>query len=163
MIDFFWKLLDTSDYPPRWSCGRWSAGLGWLHIGSDLAIFGAYAAIPILLIYFVRRRGDLPFGPVFWLFAAFILACGSVHLVEATLFWQPWYRLSGLVKLLTAVASWATVIALVPVLPRALDLPSLVRANERLKKEIQERRRGEEELQKAREDLERRVQERTEE
>jgi PAS domain S-box-containing protein len=143
MIDFFWKLLDTSDYPPRWYCGRWSAGLGWLHIGSDLAIFGAYAAIPIVLVYFARRRGDVPFLLIFWLFAAFILACGTAHLVEATLFWYPWYRLSGLVKVLTAVASWATVIALVPVLPRALDLPSLLKVNEQLKKEIQERRRGE--------------------
>jgi signal transduction histidine kinase len=163
MIDFFQKLLDTSDYTARWSCGRWSSELGWLHIGSDLAIFGAYAAIPVLLVYFVRRRADMPFLPIFWLFAAFILACGTVHLVEASLFWQPWYRLSGLVKLLTAVASWATVIALVPVLPRALELPSLRKVNEQLRREIAERQHGEDALRQAREELEQRVQERTEE
>ena len=70
MIEFFFKLLDTSDYPPRWHCGDWSMEHGWLHILSDLAIFGAYAALPVALVYFVRRRNDVPFLPIFWLFAA---------------------------------------------------------------------------------------------
>ena len=39
MIDFFARLFDTNDFPARWSCGRWEASHGWLHIGSDIAIF----------------------------------------------------------------------------------------------------------------------------
>jgi len=127
MKEFLQKLFDTTGFPARWKCGVWSAELGWMHILSDLAIFGAYAAIPVSLIYFVRRRQDVPFPPIFWLFAAFIFACGFGHLVEATIFWHPWYRFSGAVKLFTAVVSWLTVGALIKVLPKALTLPGLVK------------------------------------
>ena len=35
---------------------------------SDFFIWAAYVAIPVVLIYFVRRRRDVPFPLVFWLF-----------------------------------------------------------------------------------------------
>ncbi len=118
-------LLDTSDFPPRWHCGNWTDVHGWVHITSDLAIFGAYMAIPVVLGYFIRKRPDVPFLPVFWLFAAFILACGTTHLLEAVIFWHPVYRFAGLVKFVTAVVSWVTVIALVPTIQRALAMKSI--------------------------------------
>ena len=143
MIDFFSKLFDTSDFPPRWSCGNWSERLGWLHIVSDVATWGAYTAIPIVLIYFVRQRKDTPFTRLFWLFAVFILACGTVHLVEAIIFWYPVYRISGLVKLVTAIASWATVVALIRLAPSVLHYPSLAATNRLLSREIEQRRQTE--------------------
>src|SRR5205814_447878 len=82
--------------------------LGWLHITSDLAIWLAYLAIPVVLALFVRRRRDVPFPRVFWLFGLFILSCGTTHLIEAVIFYEPVYRLAGVVKLVTAVVSWAT-------------------------------------------------------
>jgi two-component sensor histidine kinase len=115
-------LFDTTGFPARWFCGRWTPLHGWLHIGADLAVFAAYAAIPLALVYFVRRRRDAPFLPIFWLFAAFILACGFGHLVDATVFWHAHYRLLTGVKLLTGAVSWLTVFALVRVLPKALTL-----------------------------------------
>jgi signal transduction histidine kinase/ActR/RegA family two-component response regulator len=142
---FLTNLFDTTGFTPRWECGAWSDTHGWLHILSDTAIFGAYFAIPLVLVYFVSRRKDVPFMPVFWLFALFILSCGIGHLIEATLFWHPWYRLSGLVKLITAVVSWATVIALIPLVPKALALPGLARMNAQLKEEIARRERAERE------------------
>jgi|GEM_PF-6939558 len=145
MPAFLNLLFDTRDFPPRWYCGNWSSLHGWVHILADLAIFGAYFAIPLVLIYFVLRRRDVPFLPVFWLFAAFILSCGIGHLVEATLFWQPWYRLSATAKVITAVVSWATVFALIPLVPRALALPGLAIVNEQLRQEIARRERAEEE------------------
>lgn len=126
-------LLSTSDFPARWYCGNWSALHGWVHVVSDVAIFGAYFAIPVALIHFARRRRDVPFLPVFWLFGAFILLCGLGHLIEATIFWQPWYRLSAVVKAATALVSWATVAALVPIVPRALEMPGLAQMNEQLR------------------------------
>ncbi len=146
MIEFFQKLFDTSDYPARWYCGNWSAGEGWLHIISDVATFGAYVAIPCILIWFVRKRQDTVFPKVFWLFAAFIFACGSVHLTEAVIFWHPVYRFSGLMKCFTAIASWATVIAVVRIAPDALRLPSLMALNEQLQTEVNERKKVEERL-----------------
>ena len=96
MLAFFMKLFDTSGFPPRWYCGEtWfdEPMVGWMHIVSDVAIFAAYTAIPLLLVYFIHRKKTGVFLPVFWLFAVFILACGCVHLIEATIFWHPWYRL----------------------------------------------------------------------
>src|SRR5579871_3065145 len=140
MFDFLAKLFDTSDFPARWHCGHWTAAHGWLHILSDLGVWSAYVAIPCVLGYFVLRRKDIPFRTIFWLFGAFILACGTTHLMEAIIFWWPAYRLAGVIKLFTAVVSWATVIALVPIVPRALAM----RSPEELEREIAERKRAEE-------------------
>ncbi|CAN5380234.1 hypothetical protein BH11PLA2_BH11PLA2_44990 [soil metagenome] len=129
------QLFDTSDFPARWNCGRWTASHGWLHILSDLGIWSAYLAIPMVLAFFLLRRRDLPFRKVFLLFVLFILACGTTHLIEAIIFWWPAYRLAGVVKLFTAVISWTTVIALIPILPRALSMRSV----EDCEREIAER------------------------
>ncbi len=153
MNDYFVKLLDTSDFPPRWYCGNWSDFLGWLHVGSDIAIFAAYFAIPAVLVYFARKRSDFPFTRLFWLFGAFIFACGTVHLVEAVIFWHPLYRVSGLVKLVTAIISWTTVIALAGVIPKAIHLPTLAANNERLEREITERLKTETDLRAAQKEL----------
>ena len=143
MARFFAELFDTSDFPARWHCGNWSDLHGWLHISSDVAIFAAYAAIPFTLVYFLKKRTDIPFPPVFWLFAAFIAACGLGHLLDATIFWHPWYRLAGAVKVLTALASWMTVVALIKVTPQAITLPGLARVNERLAQEVSDRKEAE--------------------
>lgn len=154
-LGFVDHLLDTEGFPARWECGAgWTPLHGWLHITSDIAIFAAYAAIPIVLVYFVTRRKDIPFPPVFWLFALFILSCGIGHLIESTIFWHPWYRLSGMVKLITAVVSWATVLALIRVVPRALTLPGLARTNALLETEIAERHAAEAELKRRNDQLE---------
>jgi signal transduction histidine kinase/CheY-like chemotaxis protein len=120
-------LFDTDGFPPRWRCGTaWAESpfWGWLHIFSDLAIWGAYAAIPFVLVYLVRQRRETPFPLVVYLFAAFILACGTTHLLEATLFYWPVYKLSGVLKLTTAIVSWATVISTFYVVPNLLDFRS---------------------------------------
>jgi PAS domain S-box-containing protein len=157
MFDFLTHLFDTTGFPDRWHCGDWTLEHGWLHILSDLAVWSAYFAIPCILVYFVLRRRDVPYPTIFWLFGAFILACGTTHLMEAIIFWHPVYRLAGLIKLLTAIVSWATVGALVPIIPRALAL----RGPEDLAREIAARRIAEDALQRANAELERRVQART--
>jgi len=156
-MDFLSRLFDTSGFPPRWTCGNWTTGHGWLHILSDLGVWSAYVAIPCVLIYFLLRRRDLPFRKIFLLFGAFILACGTTHLMEAIIFWWPAYRLAGVIKLLTAVVSWATVFALIPVVPRVLAM----RSPEELEQEIEARKLAERELQRVNAELERRVEQRT--
>lgn len=143
---FFLHLFDTEGFPARWYCGSvWQdePGVGWLHIVSDLAIFGAYLTIPIVLGYFLIRRRDLPFPTLVALFALFIVSCGFGHFVEAIIFWEPVYRFSGLIKAVTAIVSWGTVVALIPLIPRVLDLPNLEKMNVQLEEEIAERRRAE--------------------
>ena len=124
IIDFFQKLFGVTDFPARWRCGRWTEFHGWLYIISDIAIFGAYLAIPILLTYFIVRRKDIPLTPIFWLFAAFILFCGATHLMDAATFWWPAYRFNGLLRLGTAMVSWITVFALIKAVPEALTFKS---------------------------------------
>ena len=144
MLEIFTHLFDPSGFPRRWDCGMWSDELGWLHILSDLGVWAAYVAIPCVLGYFVLRKKDVPFRLIFWLFGAFILACGATHLMEAIIFWWPAYRLAGVLKLFTAIVSWGTVVALVPITPRALSM----RSPEALEREIAERKRAEETLER---------------
>jgi PAS domain S-box-containing protein len=153
---FFSRLLDT-DFMPRSECVAGRAEIIWLHVASDSLIALAYCSIPLALLYFVYRRKDLAFNWMFVLFALFILACGTTHVMGVVAFWRPMYRLDGLIKVLTAGLSLATAAALWPLVTRAMTLPStgqLKEANARLEREIAERRRVED-------DLERRVDERT--
>lgn len=153
MAEFFRLLLITSGFPPLWDGPDRVAGSGWLYIASELAIWGAYTAIAIVLVYLVIRRKDFPFPRIFWLFAAFIFASGTVHLIEAAAFWWPIDRVAAIAKLSTAILSWAAVIAIIYIAPRVLALPGLARINENLTREITERRRAETLLRNSREQL----------
>lgn len=135
MSHFWTHLFDTSDFPARWECGVWTDGHGWLHILSDIAIWGAYFAIPLVIILFVsKRKQSVPFKGLFVLFGGFILFCGITHLLESIIFWIPVYRFAGVVKCATAIISWATVIALIRVIPEALKLPGMNELNQTLLK-----------------------------
>jgi PAS domain S-box-containing protein len=130
------------DFTPHGFCLAWDPGLIWLQAGSDLAITLAYYSIPAALLVFLRRRRDLAFRPVFGLFAAFILACGTTHLMGVITLWQPAYWLDGGIKAITAALSVATAVMLWPLLPKALALPSpaaLREVNEKLARQITER------------------------
>jgi signal transduction histidine kinase len=72
--------------------------------------------------------------------------------LEVWTLWHPDYWLSALVKAITALVSMYTAFELVPLLPKALAIPSpeqLEAANQALKEEIIERKRAEVELQRA--------------
>ena len=161
--DLFGSLWNTAGFPPRWECGTWSARLGWLHIGSDLAIWLAYLAIPCVLAYFILKRKDMPFPRLIWLFVAFIVACGTTHLIEAMIFWWPAYRLAGVVKFVTAVVSVATVLVMIPLVPQVLALQSPKALEIEVAQRTEEVHRTQEALRQTNEALEQRILERTEE
>ncbi len=139
MQEFFEKFFDTSDFPARWYCGNWSEFLGWLHIVSDIAIGAAYFGIPLSLIYFVRTRKDVILPRIIYLFAAFIVACGVTHMIEAVIFWNPIYRVSALAKFCTAIVSWVTLGVIAKNLPHVMKLPSLTATIQRLENEVEQR------------------------
>lgn len=122
LIEFFEKLLNVDSWPARWHCGTWTAFHGWLYICSNVAIWAAYFAIPYFLIRFLKKKQNVPLKRVFWLFTIFILLCGLTHLMDATIFWWPNYRLSALLLFFTAIVSWLTVIAVYIFFPAALAL-----------------------------------------
>ena len=142
MLQFLETLLRSDSLSPHGICLLWRPELVWTHVVSDALIAGAYYSIPIVLAYFVMKRPDVVFGWVFWAFAVFILACGTTHLMGIWTLWGPDYGAEALVKAVTAVASVLTAIGLLPLLPKALALPSpemLRRANEALAQQIRER------------------------
>jgi len=159
MTWFHW-LFSNVGFMPRAICGIWTPGMIFLHNASDFLIWTAYIAIPLVLVKFAyARRRELPFRNLFWLFGLFILACGTTHFMDIVMFYDPLYRLAGVIKLITALASWGTVFALFHVTPVALRM----RSPEDLEREIEQRQRAEALLQQAHDDLEVRIQERTSE
>ncbi len=143
------RLLTVNGYMPHGYCLNWSPPLVTVFVVSDTLIFLSYLSMPIALAYFAWRRTDFPYRWLLWLFAVFIVACGSTHLFDVVVLWWPVYRLDALLKVATALASVFTAVAIWPMLPRALKLPSpleLQRANETLQAEIAERQRIGEEL-----------------
>lgn len=112
-------------YAPHQVCLLHDPWMILLHTVADALIASAYFAIPLALWSFARRRRDVPFRSLFILFGCFIILCGSTHVGNLLEVWQPIYGTTGVVKLLTAAASWLTVWRLVPMIPVALALPSL--------------------------------------
>lgn len=134
--EFFEGLLRTDFWPARWHCGYWTDFHGWLYIFSDVVIWLSYFMIPLLIMGFVRRRKeDVPFPKIFYIFGAFILLCGSTHFIDALIFWVPIYRVSALLRFVTAIVSVSAVIGLIRILPVAFALKS----PKHLEKEINER------------------------
>jgi chemotaxis family two-component system sensor kinase Cph1 len=156
MLDFFSKLFST-DFMPHGYCMRWSPEVIWLHVSSDGLIALAYFIIPFALIYFVRKRKDLAFNWMFILFGIFILACGTTHILGIVTLWAPVYRVDGLVKAITALASIPTAFLLVRLVPDAVKLPS----PQDLRREIDRRTAAENQLRETNAGLERRVEDRT--
>ncbi|MFB2923642.1 PAS domain S-box protein [Aerosakkonema funiforme] len=164
MLEFWGNIFAGRGFIPHGHCYLWKPGLVGLHIASDLAIALAYYSIPIALLYFVRKRQDLPFNWVFLLFGAFIVACGTTHLMEIWTLWHPTYWLSGAIKAITASVSAYTAIQVANLMPKALALPSpaqLEALNLKLEGEITDRILAEAALNQVRDELEIRVRERT--
>ncbi len=164
MLEFF-KNLFVEDFMPHGYCYKWDAQVLWLHVVSDLLTALAYYSIPVALIVFLRKRKDIgKMKLVFWLFVLFILFCGSTHLLDVYTIWNPSYRLAGLVKAITALVSVITAVVLWPIIPRALQIPSiqeLERLNAQLKDEIKQKEASEKALLAYQNTLEATVQERT--
>jgi PAS domain S-box-containing protein len=117
-------LLNPSGLTPHGFCLAWAPGLVALHVASDAIIGLAYFSIPLAIAEFVRRRPDIRYGWVAYLFVAFILACGTTHFMSILTLWVPAYGVEGLIKLVTAALSIATAILLWPLIPQAAALPS---------------------------------------
>ena len=159
-------LLTTLLYIPHGHCYLWQTNLVSLHVISDALIALAYFSIPVTLLYFVSQREDVPFPKVFFLFGAFIIACGMTHVMGVWTLWFPDYWLSGLIKAFTALVSCYTAMVLIPLTPQALTLPSpaqLQAANQALEIEIRDRKQAEAEVRTLNAQLEQRVNERTQE
>lgn len=149
IVDFMSNVLDTADWPPRWHCGKWTSFHGWLFIISDLLIWSAYFAIPAIIIRYITIKKHQRFIKLYFLFAAFITACGTTHFLDAVSFWYPAYRLNALIRCITAIVSWVTIFYMIKLLPYyfSLKTPAALEA------EVAMRKNAEQELQLKNEQL----------
>jgi PAS domain S-box-containing protein len=142
VMDFRRQLFGAGEFLPHGHCYLGNPGLVCLHVISDSLIAFSHFTIPFTLLWFVRKRRDLPFSWMFVLFGAFIVACGATHVMEVWNLWHAQYWLAGGLKAVTALASLGTAILLARRVPRALDLPNIsdwAQANVALESEIHER------------------------
>ncbi|HEX8055037.1 MAG TPA: ATP-binding protein [Novosphingobium sp.] len=148
-MEWLQELFLTRGLPPHGYCLLWQPSLIWTHVVSDAIIAAAYFSIPLVLATFLARRRDIEFGWVVVLFAVFILACGTTHIMSILVLWVPVYGIEALIKIITAVASLVTAVALWPLLPKFAAIPSprqLQLANAELRREAEERAKTEEML-----------------
>ena len=164
MDNFINNIFSSKIYIPHGHCYLWQTPLVLLHLISDLLIAIAYFSIPLMLLYFLFKRSDVPFQGFFIMFGAFIIFCGVGHLLEILTLWYPAYWLTGFEQALTAIISCYTAINMAKLLPVFLSLKTpeeLELLNQELQKEIVERQKAEAQLQRINTELETRVQERT--
>ncbi|WLH01099.1 sensor histidine kinase [Pseudomonas beijingensis] len=129
-------LLTDKRFMPHGHCYMWRPDLLWTNVIADGLITLSYVTIPFTLLYFIHKRKDVPFDWMLAAFGVFILACGTSHVMEILTIWQPYYWLSALVKVITAIASVITAILLVRLVPAALKIPSprqLAKVNDELR------------------------------
>jgi PAS domain S-box-containing protein len=131
-------LFETQGILSRYQGCGWPSSLIWLHNGSDAVIGVSYYLIPLIISFFLwRRRHDFPWWAitVMGLFVAFILLCGTTHILEVITTYIPIYWASGIVKLMTAGVSLMAMAALFYIVPKVLTLHT----PQQLEREIAER------------------------
>ena len=143
-----------TNFMPHGHCYAWQPDILWTNVLSDLIIAASYFSIPIALVIIVKKRKDVEFKGIFYLFSAFILFCGITHLFSIVTIWNGFYGTHGVLKAITAVVSLATAITLFLNLEHIINIPSRegmlklerARIQERLKREELELRRKSDEL-----------------
>lgn len=122
---------------PRGEAFGWSAALVVTHVLADLSTSLSYIAIASMLGYLaVKARSGLPFMWTFVAFGVFIIACGFTHAVAVATVYTPLYWLAGGVKVITAIASVGTALALPPLLPRILAMVDSAMLSEQRRQQL---------------------------
>lgn len=143
LLPWLRNLFSAEGFVPRWHCGDWHPYHVYADVAADLTIGVAYLGIPIAILWFKRRtREHIPHNAQ-WVpnaFAVFIFLCGLTHFASPAPFLWPAYRLFTSVKILTALASLPTFLALVSTVRWAAKLVTHAEANrehrERLTEEV---------------------------
>ncbi len=166
MSESIQNFFNSDDFMPHGHCFLWEPGILWMHVISDAVTALSYYAIPLALLYLIRKRKDFPFKTLVALYGAFILLCGTTHIFGIWVIWHPDYALEGVVKTLTAVASFITLFVTINLIPKALQLVGpgdFARVNAQLQQNIIERDRAQKDLLHAYSVMEHKVAERTSE
>jgi PAS domain S-box-containing protein len=125
-----WEWLERlfgAGFMPHGHCYLWSPTMVWTQVSLNLLIGLAYAAIATTLTVVVRKTRDLPFAWVYLAFGTFILSCGVTHFLDIVTVWHPIYWVDAGVRVVTATASVATAVLLVPLVPKVASFAEAAR------------------------------------
>ncbi|MGD1806026.1 PAS domain-containing protein [Dapis sp. BLCC M126] len=117
-----WQLIanifSPGQFIPKGQCYLWNSELLWLNASSDVLIAIAYYFIAIMLVYFLYQRANV------LIIGAFIVFCGTTHLMEVWTLWHPAYWISVSIKGITATLSLYILIRFFSLIPHPLILPN---------------------------------------
>ncbi len=125
-----WQWLERIfglGFMPHGHCYLWSQEMVWTQVSANLLIGLAYAAIATTLAILVRQIRNIPFAWVYLAFGTFILSCGLTHFFDIITIWHPIYWADAGVRVVTAVASVATAVLIVPQVPKAVAFAEAAR------------------------------------
>jgi len=133
------RIFSADGFMPHSMCYMNDPRMVWLHVVSDMFIGLAYVCISSTLAYLVfRANRNIPFHWMFLAFGLFIVSCGFTHFMEVLTVWHPVYWLAGYVKVITAVASVTTAVALFPLVPRIFATIDTVQISEERRVKVAE-------------------------
>jgi signal transduction histidine kinase len=166
VINSLGNWILPEQFMPHGHCYLWDPWLLRQNVISNALIGLSYYSIPVALVLFVKKRKDLSFNWIFFMFSAFIFACGTTHFLSIFNIWWPAYRLDAALMSVTAGLSVMTAIALIKLMPKLLAIPSievLTSTIAQLEHEVHLRRTAENELSVLNANLDAKVSERTHE
>lgn len=153
-------LFDTS-FIPRARLYAIDPTLLWVQAVGDLLIaLGAVLMATLMARVAGRRRGE-PLNGQLVMFMALMFALGLSNVFEVWVNWIPFYRFSGIARLLTGLGALTTAILLIPALPHAFALSRALVGRAHGIDEKMVHTPAAEEFKKLSEELEQRVVERT--
>lgn len=125
-----WQWLERIfglGFMPHGHCYLWSPEMVWAQVSANLLIGVAYASIATTLAILVRKIRNIPFAWVYLAFGTFILSCGLTHFFDIITVWHPIYWADAGVRAVTATASVATALLIVPMVPKVVSFAEAAR------------------------------------
>lgn len=131
------EWFSSAGFMPHIHCYLGTPSLVWTMFTTDLLIGFAYLSISLSL-YLLIRRTQLPFHTVFLAFGLFIFACGATHFMDVYTMWYPEYWLAAFVKIVTAIASVATAVAIIYLKPKVVAFAEAAALSEERSRQLKE-------------------------
>lgn len=120
----WWRMVVEGFAPVLAQRTRSWSGLDLTLLFADLATVGAYAVVPIVILYSLARRKHVHFSRVWFLLVLYLMVGGTVHVLDALGGGESMQRFAAAMKVVLAFVSWIWVLVLIPLLPRLLETRS---------------------------------------
>ena len=124
VLERVWMWLNDPGLMAIRHYSMWTHSPLWLSVIGDGLTALAYFSMPLALWYFGYRHPRLRYRWLVVAICAFLLVCGATHVLRIWNIWHQAYWPEALASVLTAVLAAICAVALWPIVPRLLTLPS---------------------------------------